>query len=100
RTVSLAFGPRRELLVGEVLGAQVREGIIDPLSLNVDFAALAPVGRLCGAAYAARRVRAQAHQLRRVASRAPESSRLDEGLKRIARRRSPSPPPPASGRAR
>src|SRR5262245_20585204 len=57
RTLSLAFGPQRELLVGEVLGAQVRQGIVDPLSLNVDFAALAPVGRLCGAAYARQRDR-------------------------------------------
>ena len=57
RTVSLAFGPQRELLIGEVLGAQVREGIIDALSLNVDFAALAPVGRLCGASYARQRDR-------------------------------------------
>ena len=62
RTVSLAFGPQRELLVGEVLGAQVREGIVDPLSLNVDFAALAPVGRLCGAAYARQRDRFELKQ--------------------------------------
>jgi flavin reductase (DIM6/NTAB) family NADH-FMN oxidoreductase RutF len=55
RSVALAFGPQRELLIGEVLGAQVREGIVDPKSLNVDFAALRPVGRLCGNAYARQR---------------------------------------------
>ena len=52
RTVALAFGPQRELLIGEVLGVYVREGIVDPATLNVDFAALRPVGRLCGNAYA------------------------------------------------
>jgi len=57
RTVALAFGPQRELLIGEVLGVHVREGIVDPATLNVDFAALAPVGRLCGSAYARQRDR-------------------------------------------
>ena len=42
RTVGLAFGPQRELLIGEVLGVHVREGIVDPATLNVDFAALRP----------------------------------------------------------
>lgn len=57
RTVGLAFGPQRELLIGEVVCAHVREGIVDPATLNVDFAALAPVGRLCGSAYARQRDR-------------------------------------------
>jgi flavin reductase (DIM6/NTAB) family NADH-FMN oxidoreductase RutF len=57
RTVGLAFGPQRELLIGEVLAVHVREGIVDPATLNVDFAALAPVGRLCGSAYARQRDR-------------------------------------------
>jgi flavin reductase (DIM6/NTAB) family NADH-FMN oxidoreductase RutF len=52
RTVGLAFGPQRELLIGEVLAVHVRQGIVDPATLNVDFTALAPVGRLCGSAYA------------------------------------------------
>jgi flavin reductase (DIM6/NTAB) family NADH-FMN oxidoreductase RutF len=52
RSVGLAFGPQRELLIGEVLAAHVREGIVEAATLNVDFAALAPVGRLCGSAYA------------------------------------------------
>ena len=55
RMVGMAFGPQRELLIGEVLGVHVREGIVDPVSLNVDFAALAPVGRLCGNMYARQR---------------------------------------------
>jgi flavin reductase (DIM6/NTAB) family NADH-FMN oxidoreductase RutF len=55
RVVSLAFGPQRELLIGEVVAAHVREGIVDPESLNVDFAALRPVGRLCGNMYARQR---------------------------------------------
>src|SRR5262247_3743177 len=29
RSVGLAFGPQRELLIGEVLGAHVREGIVE-----------------------------------------------------------------------
>jgi flavin reductase (DIM6/NTAB) family NADH-FMN oxidoreductase RutF len=55
RTVGMAFGPQRELLIGEVLGVHVRSGIVDPTTLNVDFAALAPVGRLCGNMYARQR---------------------------------------------
>jgi flavin reductase (DIM6/NTAB) family NADH-FMN oxidoreductase RutF len=55
RSVGMAFGPQRELLIGEVLGVHVREGIVDPVTLNVDFAALAPVGRLCGNMYARQR---------------------------------------------
>ena len=55
RSVSLAFGPQRELLVGEVLGVHVRAGIVDPETFNIDFAALAPVGRLCGNMYARQR---------------------------------------------
>jgi flavin reductase (DIM6/NTAB) family NADH-FMN oxidoreductase RutF len=55
RVVGLAFGPQRELLIGEVLGVHVREGIVDPATLNIDFAALAPVGRLCGNMYARQR---------------------------------------------
>jgi flavin reductase (DIM6/NTAB) family NADH-FMN oxidoreductase RutF len=57
RSVGLAFGPQRELLIGEVLAAHVREGIVEAGTLNVDFAALAPVGRLCGSAYARQRDR-------------------------------------------
>ena len=55
RVVGLAFGPRRELMIGEVMGVHVREGIVDPHTLNLDFAALRPVGRLCGNMYARQR---------------------------------------------
>jgi flavin reductase (DIM6/NTAB) family NADH-FMN oxidoreductase RutF len=55
RTVGMAFGPQRELLIGEVLAVHARKGIVDPATLNVDFAALAPVGRLCGNMYARQR---------------------------------------------
>jgi flavin reductase (DIM6/NTAB) family NADH-FMN oxidoreductase RutF len=55
RAVGLAFGPQRELLIGEVLGVHVRDGIVDPDSLDVDFTALRPIGRLCGNMYARQR---------------------------------------------
>jgi len=37
------------------LAVHARKGIVDPATLNVDFAALAPVGRLCGNMYARQR---------------------------------------------
>lgn len=52
RTVSLMFGPGRELIVGEVLSVHARSGIVDPATLSVDFDALRPVGRLAGSGYA------------------------------------------------
>lgn len=55
RAVGLAFGPQLELLIIEVLGVHVRAGVVDPVSLNVDFAALRPVGWLCGNHYARQR---------------------------------------------
>jgi flavin reductase (DIM6/NTAB) family NADH-FMN oxidoreductase RutF len=55
RTAGLTFGAHRELLIGEVLAVHVREGIVDRRNLDVDFAALRPVGRLCGNAYARQR---------------------------------------------
>ena len=51
RTVSLAFSPGRELLVGEVLRLHAREGLIDPERLRVTDA-YRPIGRLFGDAYA------------------------------------------------
>src|SRR5918911_1941114 len=48
RTVALAFGPHRELLVGEVLRLHAREGLIDPARLRVDMDAYRPIGRLFG----------------------------------------------------
>jgi len=51
RTVSLAFGPGRELLVGEVLRIHAREGLIDAENMYVDIAAYKPIGRLFGNLY-------------------------------------------------
>lgn len=51
KTVSLAFGPGRDLLIGEVTGLHARAGLLDPDSFRVDFAAYQPVGRLFGDLY-------------------------------------------------
>ncbi|MEM4780550.1 MAG: hypothetical protein QXG03_03165 [Halalkalicoccus sp.] len=56
RTVSLAFGPHRELLIGEVVRLHAREGLIDPDRLRVTDA-YRPVGRLFGDGYARQRDR-------------------------------------------
>jgi flavin reductase (DIM6/NTAB) family NADH-FMN oxidoreductase RutF len=52
RTVGMAFGLGRELILGEVLGVYARTGVVDPATLSVDFDALRPVGRLAGNGYA------------------------------------------------
>ena len=57
RTVSLAFGPQRELLVGEVIRLHARAGLMDPERLRVDMEAYRPVGRLFGEHYARQRDR-------------------------------------------
>jgi flavin reductase (DIM6/NTAB) family NADH-FMN oxidoreductase RutF len=57
KTVSLAFGPHRELLVGEALRLHAREGLVDPERLRVNADAYHPVGRLFGDAYARQRDR-------------------------------------------
>ncbi len=57
RTVALAFGPHRELLVGEVLRLHARENLVDPVRLRVDTDAYHPVGRLFGDGYARQRDR-------------------------------------------
>jgi flavin reductase (DIM6/NTAB) family NADH-FMN oxidoreductase RutF len=43
RSVSLAFGPQRELLVGEVLRIHAREGLVDAATMYVDLAAYRPL---------------------------------------------------------
>jgi len=53
--VALAFGPGRELLVGEVLRLHAREGLIDQARMHVDLQAYRPIGRLFGNLYAAQR---------------------------------------------
>jgi flavin reductase (DIM6/NTAB) family NADH-FMN oxidoreductase RutF len=55
RSVSLAFGPGRELLVGEVLRIHAREGLLDARNMYVDFAAYRPIGRLFGNLYSYQR---------------------------------------------
>jgi len=55
--VALAFGPRRELLVGEVLRLHARDGLVDAERLRVDMEAYHPVGRLFGDGYARQRDR-------------------------------------------
>jgi flavin reductase (DIM6/NTAB) family NADH-FMN oxidoreductase RutF len=51
RSVSLSFGPQRELLVGEVLRIHAREGLLDAASMYVDLGAYRPIGRLFGNLY-------------------------------------------------
>src|ERR1700732_4572212 len=53
--VALAFGPGRELLVGEVLRLHAREGLVDQARMHVDFDLYRPIGRLFGNLYAAQR---------------------------------------------
>jgi flavin reductase (DIM6/NTAB) family NADH-FMN oxidoreductase RutF len=55
RSVSLAFGPGRELMVGEVLRIHAREGLLDVKTMYVDFAAYRPIGRLFGNLYSYQR---------------------------------------------
>ncbi|RXH02399.1 flavin reductase family protein [Bradyrhizobium zhanjiangense] len=55
RQVSLAFGPGRELLVGEVLHLHAREGLVDPARIYVDMATYQPIGRLFGNLYSTQR---------------------------------------------
>jgi flavin reductase (DIM6/NTAB) family NADH-FMN oxidoreductase RutF len=52
KMMMINIGPDRELLIGEVLGVQVRSGIVDRDTLRVDFDAYKPVGRLAGSLYA------------------------------------------------
>ena len=52
REVSLAFGPQRELLVGEVLRLHARPGLLDTDRMRIDADAYRPVGRLFAESYA------------------------------------------------
>jgi flavin reductase (DIM6/NTAB) family NADH-FMN oxidoreductase RutF len=51
RTVSLAFSPTREILIGEVLAIHAREGLTDPKTYYVDAHRYRPIGRLAGMGY-------------------------------------------------
>jgi flavin reductase (DIM6/NTAB) family NADH-FMN oxidoreductase RutF len=53
--VALAFGPGRELLVGEVLRLHAREGLVDESRMYVDFDVYQPIGRLFGNLYSTQR---------------------------------------------
>jgi flavin reductase (DIM6/NTAB) family NADH-FMN oxidoreductase RutF len=46
RHVSLAFGPQRELMIGEVVAMAARPGLIDPATLRVDWGGDYPLARL------------------------------------------------------
>lgn len=52
RTVSLSFGPHREILIGEALRLHARHGLVDPETLRINADEYHPVGRLFGAGYA------------------------------------------------
>ena len=55
RSVALAVGPGRELLVGEVLRIHARPGLVDTANMYVDFDAYRPIGRLFGNLYSYQR---------------------------------------------
>jgi flavin reductase (DIM6/NTAB) family NADH-FMN oxidoreductase RutF len=46
------FGSERDLLVGEVLGLQVRDGIVEPDTLRTNYDSYHPVARIAGHMYA------------------------------------------------
>ncbi|WP_375691130.1 flavin reductase family protein [Pseudooceanicola sp. LIPI14-2-Ac024] len=52
RIDTLRLSPRRDIVVGEVSHVHVRDGLIDPSTLNVDVAAYDPLGRLFAGFYA------------------------------------------------
>jgi flavin reductase (DIM6/NTAB) family NADH-FMN oxidoreductase RutF len=52
KMMMINIGPERDLVIGEVLGIAVRDGVVDPVTLRVDFEAYRPVGRLVGSLYA------------------------------------------------
>lgn len=52
KMMMIHVGRHRELLIGEILSVQVRDGLVDPETLRVDLDAYKPVGRLVGSLYA------------------------------------------------
>lgn len=52
RTVSLAFGAGREILIGEVLGLHARDGLLDTATMRIAADLYRPIGRLFGDGYA------------------------------------------------
>ena len=51
RYVTLEVARERNLVIGQVMVAHVRDGLIDPATLRVDRDAYAPIGRLFGGGY-------------------------------------------------
>ena len=51
RTASLAFGPDREILIGEVLRLHARDELLDTRTLRVSTELYKPIGRMFGNAY-------------------------------------------------
>jgi hypothetical protein len=51
------IGPERDLVIGEVPGIEVPDGVFDPQTLRVDFQTYLPIGRLAGSHYAQQRDR-------------------------------------------
>ena len=49
QTIAVANG--RELVIGEVVAARLRDDLVDPETLRIDHAALRPIGRLAGDGY-------------------------------------------------
>lgn len=52
RTVALAFGPQREIVLGEVLRLHARAGLLDRNTMRIAAEDYHPVGRLFGNGYA------------------------------------------------
>ena len=52
RLVALAFGPDRDLLIGEAVALHARDGLIDPETLRVDWGGDYPLARLFADRYA------------------------------------------------
>ena len=53
----IAFGPERELVIGEILLIHAREGIIDPATKRISEENYRPIGRLFGNRYCTTRQR-------------------------------------------
>jgi flavin reductase (DIM6/NTAB) family NADH-FMN oxidoreductase RutF len=51
KTLTLAFGPHRELVIGEVVRIHARAGLVDPATLRVSMTDYKPVGRMFGDGY-------------------------------------------------
>lgn len=55
RNLALAFGPQRELLIGEVLRVHARAGLLNEARMHVDLDAYHPIGRMFGELYTTQR---------------------------------------------